>query len=349
VTTGNGAGFSFFVVGDPQVTATNQIADAWKNTVSTAVAAFPNSRFMISCGDQVDTKDSSAQYEVYLSPNEFKNLPIAQTVGNHDNNSAAFLRYFNPPNLSQLGAGKDPQLSMGDYWFTYDKTLFMVLNSNNYSITPHKQFMEQTIAANPDHNWKIVVFHHSPYSQASYYNDTDRRTKWTPIFDELGIDVVFGGHDHSYTRTFQMIGNRPQKNQILNPEGAAADPAGTLYLALNSSSGSKYYKWAEQSPADFSAARSQNNRPQFSKVTMSNDRFAIMTYEIQIDGSLKEIDAYQITKRTAPPAPLFFLTDCFAKRISQVKLGAWDKRLAARFAPIVFTREYKSPPKAVKK
>ena len=53
-----------------------------------------------------------------------------------------------------------------DYWFVYDNTLFMVINSNNRSTAEHKEFMESAIAQNPDVRWKTVVFHHSVYSTA---------------------------------------------------------------------------------------------------------------------------------------------------------------------------------------
>ena len=78
-------------------------------------------------------------------------LTSATTIGNHDSGSAAYNEHFNLPNEStQLGA----TTAGTDYWFVYDNTLFMVINSNNRSTAEHKEFMESAIAQNSDVRWK---------------------------------------------------------------------------------------------------------------------------------------------------------------------------------------------------
>ncbi len=112
------------------------------------------------------------------------------------------------------------------------------------SIEEHRIFMEEAIAANPDMKWKIVMWHYSCYSAARHSNDDSMevlRYKITPILDELDVDVVLMGHDHAYTRTYQMLGNEPQTEQIVTADGLVVNPTGTLYLTSSSSSGSKYY------------------------------------------------------------------------------------------------------------
>ncbi|MDR0570837.1 MAG: metallophosphoesterase [Clostridiales Family XIII bacterium] len=301
VKTGNPDAFSFFLVGDPQIGSSNTTTDSagWQNTMTKALAAFPNVNFMISAGDQVETQNNEPQYAGYLAPEELKSLPVAQTLGNHDNGtSGAYLSHYNLPNMSQLGATN----GVGDNWYTYGAALFMDLNSNSTSIAAHKQFMEQAIAANPNAKWKVVIFHHSPYSEASHYNDSDqvgangRRLTWTPVFDELGIDVVLAGHDHSYTRTYQMKGNVPQMEQTVDANGAVVNPTGTLYIEANSASGSKYYSFNNRPQAFFSAARNQLNVPEISKVDMTANSFTITTYRVD---TMDATDAYTIVKREA--------------------------------------------------
>lgn len=82
--------------------------------------------------------------------------------------SAAYNEHFNLPNESR---NKGITKAGSDYWFVYENTLFIDINSNNRSAAEHKAFIEEAIAANPNVKWKTVVFHHSIYSSASHVND----------------------------------------------------------------------------------------------------------------------------------------------------------------------------------
>ena len=107
------------------------------------------------------------------------------------------------------------------------------------STAEHKAFMEEAIAANPDARWKVVSFHHSVYSVANHAVEGDilqRREELTPVFDDLGIDVVLMGHDHVYVRSNMMKGMKvSQETKDLT---SVTDPEGILYLTANSASGS---------------------------------------------------------------------------------------------------------------
>ncbi|MDR0458989.1 MAG: metallophosphoesterase family protein [Coriobacteriales bacterium] len=297
-TTGCPSSFSFLAVGDPQIGSSGNVASdtsGWNNTLNLATTNFPDTSFLLSAGDQVETAGTAAQYAGYLSPEALKYLPIANAVGNHDADSQLFADHFNLPNRYNLGSGAT-QL---DYWFAYGNTLFMVVDSNTTSISGHKAFMQAAIAANPDARWTVVMFHHGPYVNASHRSDSyisSFRTTWIPVFDELQIDVVINGHDHSYVRSNQMLGNVAQTDQLwLNAQKTAVqDPTGTLYMELNSGSGSKYY--ALTTTTFFVAAQNQANRPNFSVVSVDNNNFTITTYQVNTNNTLTEIDSYTIVK-----------------------------------------------------
>ena len=288
ITIGDTARYSFFVVGDPQIIDPDSDAQKWENTINRAVAAFPEASFMISCGDQVDgTGDVEVQYAAYLSPLGLRSLLVAQTMGNHDVlDTAAYANHFNMPNYRAFGTIFESVRNQGDYWFTYGSSLFMVLDSNITSIMQHKNFMEKAIDSNPDCLWKIAIFHDPIYSEGDHHDDfyqLIQRDTWTPVIDSLGIDVVFSGHDHTYCRTHPMRGNKATQN-------------GTVYFSLNSSSGSKYYDFANLMKAPYTAFRSQNYRPQFTKVDVTDYGLTITTYEVMDDGELNQIDSYIISK-----------------------------------------------------
>ncbi|WP_303620637.1 metallophosphoesterase [Hungatella hathewayi] len=78
--------------------------------------------------------------------------------------------------------------------------------------------MKQVLDENgADADWTVVTFHHSIYSTASHESDNDiiqRRAELSPVFTELGIDVVLMGHDHVYTRSYMMIYCYRQRLQL---------------------------------------------------------------------------------------------------------------------------------------
>ena len=267
--------FSFAFVGDPQIGAgtTPEDIEGWNETLDT-VQNDMDVDFLFSAGDQVNTASNETQYAGYLN-DAFTSLASMTTIGNHDSGSAAYSQHFNLPNESaELGVSN----AGSDYWFVYNNTLFMDINSNDLSTAEHRQFMEEAINQNPDVRWKTVIFHHSVYSTASHTDDSDiiqRREELPPILDELGIDVVLMGHDHVYTRTYMMNGVTPDTSNGVQSE--VTDPDGVLYLTANSASGSKYYD-IKAPEAPFSAVMDQSYRRTVTEVEVTDTSYTMTTY-----------------------------------------------------------------------
>lgn len=283
-------GFSFILAGDPQIGAGNTESDTvgWDETLDTAIAQL-DPDFLVSAGDQVNTNNNETQYTGYLN-DALTYLTSATTIGNHDSGSAAYNEHFNLPNEStQLGA----TTAGTDYWFVYDNTLFMVINSNNRSTAEHKEFLESAIAQNPDVRWKTVVFHHSVYSTASHVDDGDiieRREELPPMFSELDIDVVLMGHDHVYTRTYMMNGATPDDSQGVQSE--VTNPEGVLYLTANSASGSKYYD-IKAPEAAYSAVMDQSYRRTITDIDVTDTSYTMTTYYMD---TMEVLDTFTINK-----------------------------------------------------
>lgn len=285
--------YSFLLVGDPQIGSSNVTSDTagWEDTMEKAVRAFPEVSFMVSAGDQVNTATRETEYEGFLAPEELRSLPVASVQGNHDN-AINYPYHFNNPNEStQYGVTN----AGGDYYYTYGDTLFIGLNSNNTSGSSHAAFIQEAVEANPDAEWKIVTFHHAIYSSASHSAETsivERRGALFPVFDEFGIDMVLMGHDHSYTRTYQMLGDQPILNQPMDENGAAINPTGTLYITANSASGSKYYS-LKPIPEEYAAVRQQLRVPTFSHISVTEDSLTISTYRTD---TMEQTDTYTMIK-----------------------------------------------------
>lgn len=291
--------FSAIVVGDPQIGGLGRsalTAENWRHTVDRALAAFPKVSFILSVGDHVERSSDEDLYSAFFSAPQLAGLPLAPAVGNHDE-GYLFSQHFNPPNNSQK-YGKS--WASGDYWFTYGNTLFMVLNSINRYEEQHDRFMGEAIQqAGPGIVWKIVMFHHSIYSSGSHSGGKDilaRRADMVPIFDRYGIDMVLMGHDHCYTRTYQMDDDRA----VSGAERAVLNPKGTVYITLNSAAGSKMY---ELRPGDkaYRAVHWQGYVPSYSVLWVGPRSLSITTYETE---SHAVVDAYTIMKTPqAAPAP----------------------------------------------
>ena len=296
-------GYSFILAGDPQIGAGNTETDTvgWDETLDTAIAQL-DPDFLVSAGDQVNTNNNETQYTGYLN-DALTYLTSATTIGNHDSGSAAYNEHFNLPNESaQLGA----TTAGTDYWFVYDNTLFMVINSNNRSTAEHKEFMESAIAQNPDVRWKTVVFHHSVYSTASHVNDGDiieRREELPPVMSELGIDVVLMGHDHVYTRTYMMNGTTPDDSQGVQSE--VTNPEGVLYLTANSASGSKYYD-IKAPEAAYSAVMDQSYRRTITDIHVTDTSYTMTTYYMD---TMEVLDTFTINKIDTDKSGLQELAD----------------------------------------
>ncbi|MBO5460371.1 MAG: metallophosphoesterase [Ruminococcus sp.] len=289
--TGDTGTFTFALVGDPQIGASGDAASDttnWGLTLNTIVNDL-NPDFMLSAGDQVNTASSETQYAGYLN-DVLSSLASATTIGNHDSGSDSYGEHFNLPNEStELGT----TAAGGDYWFVYNNTLFMGLNSNDTSTAEHKAFMQEAIAANPDVTWKTVFFHHSIYSTAGHWDDSDiitRRNELPAVFDELDIDVVLMGHDHIYTRSYMMNVGTPDTSEGVQSE--VYNPTGILYLTANSASGSKYYDVAN-AEAEYSAVMDQSRRRTVTDVTVTDNSYTLTTY---FADTMDQLDTFTIYK-----------------------------------------------------
>ena len=267
-TTDNGSKFSFIFVGDPQIGSSNELKGAateefynaqsaavandafnWNTTLNQAMEKTGNkASFVLSSGDQIQSTKkkspnkaawgSEIEYSGYLSPDVLKNLPVATTVGNHDADNANYTYHFNTANASEFGSNGKVG---GDYWFKHDNALFIMLNTQDTNVEEHRQFIEQTVAANKDCKWRIVTLHQDIYGSAEHSNEpeiTNLRYQLAPIFEDNKVDVVLTGHDHAYSRTQILKGGHKtteytddEFDPMLDEDMDAGENPDTVYTA----------------------------------------------------------------------------------------------------------------------
>lgn len=296
--TGNTDDFSVILTGDPQIGASGSSDDYtpddssaardtynWNLTMQQALKTDSDAVFLLSAGDQInqsgaakddDKKTRESEYAGYLYPSVLRSLPVASTIGNHDTAGADYSVHFNNPNAEDnLGATE----AGSDYYFSYGDVLFISLNSNNRNQEEHRALMTKAVESNPDAKWKVVIFHSDIYGSGQPHADTDAATSriiFAPLMDEFDIDVCLTGHDHTYSRSYQI-----QDGNVIDydiSDGSVTDPEGTLYITTGSGSGSKYYNLLNYTPY-YIAERTNDCLPAFSTIDFTADSFTIQTFD----------------------------------------------------------------------
>lgn len=342
--------FSVMYVGDPQIGASvgqddnskeyHAMNDAynWNHTLSSALSAHSNVSIILSAGDQInqtsvskdaDKLEQQIEYAGFLSSPLLRSMPVATTIGNHDSKSVNYSNHFNNPNTATSVATTEGKTDAGtDYYFTYGNTLFVSIDTNNYNCATHENVIKEAVEANPDATWRVLMFHQDIYGSGYDHSDSDGivlRTQLTPIIDKYDFDAVLQGHDHTYSRTYQLssdgqthssyqsapktntddfsaylgdnacyniLTNIENKNNVVNPEG-------TVYFEANSATGSKYYQLIG-TQQNYIAARSQSWRPTYSVIDFTETTLTVKTYdaatntELVEDGNIKT--SYTIVK-----------------------------------------------------
>lgn len=331
--------FSFLYVGDPQIGAstgqTNSDGEAmadsnyaarndgynWNKVLNGAVKNHPDVSFMVSAGDQVNASTNETQYASYLSAEALTSLPVATTIGNHDSTSAQYSYHYNNPNTEEMDA-TGATAAGTDYYYRYGNTLFIVLDTNNHNCAIHEANIKTAIENNQDATWRVVTFHQDIYGSGYDHSDSDGivlRTQLTPLMDKYDIDVVLQGHDHTYSRTYQLTSDGKQRSEeelaaaqnSSNPNflaendcyeiksdvkgGTITNPEGTVYYEANSATGSKFYNLIGVQQ-NYIAERSQTWTPTYSVVSVTDDTFSVTTYDATTQKPVAGSSTYTIKK-----------------------------------------------------
>ncbi len=310
--TPNSGDFSFVLAGDPQL---GESKDTAKDRAGWALAldrmanheVFEDSAFVLIAGDHVDEKNNEEHFDDLLHHDPLTEIPMANVIGNHESKSEIFSQHFFRPNEStEYGV----TTAGGDAYFIFNNVLFFLINSNDKDTEEHRAFMEAVIAQHPDVLWKVVALHHSLYTVANHaYDDSilSRREELVPLFRELGIDVVFSGHDHVYCRSYLMDGLTPLSHMDYYDQASihsATNPEGVLYITANSSSGSKTYD-PEEDFFPYSAEHHQYDKGELSRVSVTANSFSVYTYRTD---TMEIVDYFTLYRQEEEPHPFADVT-----------------------------------------
>ena len=291
--------WNFLLFGDPQIGVNTKIDEQkkmWMQTVDTALADVPDAAMLVSVGDQVEGWGSPLdQHRALLEAPQVTSLPLSTIPGNHETYSGAmeyYKSFFTHPNQEE---------DIQDYYYEKNNVLFIGLDTNNTNWPRHEEFLRATVKEHGDANdWIVVMLHQAPFSQGSHVHDNDVtgvRTVLAPVFSDLGVDAVLSGHDHIYTRSHLMEGDKP----VIAPaiRGDRLEPADgqVLYLTATSTGAGKYYDFHDKNgvkvpnarmehvddfnhPAyEWTAFWRQDYDPDYTKVEVSPQELTFTTYD----------------------------------------------------------------------
>jgi hypothetical protein len=330
--TGAAGSFQFIAVADAQLSTGNQDSGSlwpkpvtttkagWANTVNEFTTMFPEARFIMSLGDQVDTVSTNEpEYANLLAPEALHSIPLAPVMGNHDRQNN-FDWHYNLPNATPNGAGAT--LSGVDvysnYWYRYNDALFVALNTSpSTTTTTVSNYVEQfdatlkaAVEANPNAKWLFVQHHKSTASPGSHQSDADVKiwaTELETLMDKYHVDFVLAGHDHVYSRSWSIYSHKKVEG-IDYGAASATNPQGTIYYTLNTSSGLKYYsiptvkpsgapEWVNGKPW-YTNIGMQIKVPQFTTVDVSVGSVTFKTYRVDTMDILDQYTVYKIAEQT---------------------------------------------------
>ncbi|MFH1612233.1 MAG: metallophosphoesterase, partial [bacterium] len=153
--------------------------------------------FILHTGNLSSYENENSLKNQFFNPlkNIIKEKPIFTCPGNLEKEKNSFYSdYFNFP-FDEKG-----------YSFNYGNAHFIALDSNSEweKESPEFQWLEQDLKQSINFKWKIVFFHHSPFTFSSKNSNLKIRNNLCHLFYQYGIDLVFSGKNHFYECSFPI-------------------------------------------------------------------------------------------------------------------------------------------------
>ncbi len=262
---------SFLYMGDIQFEEDmEQAYEDWAQLVSSVYRRNPDLAFGLMGGDIVQNGIRTAEWDAFLknASGIFSSLPFMPVNGNHESNIPGgkpelYMDMFTLPENGPEGF--EEEFYSFDYGTCHVTALNSWVFSGEQALTEEDyENIAEWIRSDLENSgavWNIVVMHHPVYSLASDNVSAQVRENWAPIFEECGVDLVFCGHQHVYSRSYPM------------KDGAVDYEDGITYIMGNS--GQKFYTSADETYQ----ARTIYSTSTCQVVRIDGETLEVMTYD----------------------------------------------------------------------
>lgn len=271
----------------------------WKQMAHLAWARNTDTQLFACMGDLVDNGEDRLQWtEFFVGVKEMqRSIPIVPVMGNHETYNLdwkvrlpdGYLHYFKTPRNGSK------EFERYYYSFDYGETHFIVLCTQQQEIDAFKNGLvaEQLVWIRRDlkahrRRWNIVLMHKDVLQYRIHGRpertegiDEDNGRVWMPIFDELGIDIVFTAHLHTYR-------NRGHIYHFAK----APDKKGPLYILTGVAGNVRYPNfWIDHAFDEVILPQPETNN--YLTMEVTRDTIEVACY--LPDGT--EMDRVRVTKR----------------------------------------------------
>ncbi len=183
--------FRFVVYGDSRTSP-----DGHKSVIKAIINNQPE--LVLHTGDLVGVGETQEAYgPEFFEPayDLMHHTPVFPVLGNHEywySGRSWFSSFFSLPHNEQ--------------WFalSYGNVRFIGLDTNVsfFPNSPQYRWLEAEITSEPyqQSTWRIVYFHHPPFTASRYSDDLEINQYLLPLFETGRVDMVFSGHAHAYER-----------------------------------------------------------------------------------------------------------------------------------------------------
>ena len=195
----------------------SQSADytGWQQLAKDSWQRNPDTQLFINMGDLVDNGEAHGHWTGWFAGVEDmqQSIPFAPVMGNHETYDLSWELRLPKAYLSYFPVPTNDNKNFDRYYYSFDygSVHFIVLNTQDHEL---KEFLtginEEQVTwierdmARSQKPWNIVLMHRDVLQYR--INDrperaegfSDEGTLWMPIFERLGIDLVFSAHLHTY-------------------------------------------------------------------------------------------------------------------------------------------------------
>jgi hypothetical protein len=245
--------------------------------------------FLLHTGDLIHSGGERYRFDDrFFAPYRelLKQVCFWPCLGNHDVSEphlgAPYLEVFELP---ENGPAEVPPER--NYWFDYASARVAVIDSNLDEATLRDAVAPwlTEVLSETGPRWRFVSLHHPPYTGGAYKPDKRIQGALVPVFEAVGVDIVFAGHDHMYQRTSPLRGGEIVKLG-----------AGVVYVVSGAGGARLYEPLPPEQRPDYVAAL--NNRVH-SLTRIDIDGETLRLRQIAVNGEI--IDDWTMRKEVPEP------------------------------------------------